>query len=76
MKAVGQHSVVKVKGIIDKVSADKYIKDENGLHIIEFEARSGSYLLDCKLLNKFYFELAYENWSDEKKMCAEEFWRI
>lgn len=79
VKSVGQHSVVKVKGIIDKVLADKYIemmgsdlwikiilqnddinmiffqgvvinlniKDENSLHIMEFEAKSGSCLLDC-----------------------------
>ncbi len=78
-KSAGRHSVVKVKGIIDKVSADKYIemarrnlwikiilqnddinmiffqgivinlhvKDENDVHVMEFEARSGSYLLDC-----------------------------
>lgn len=26
------------------------------------------------IFNKFYSELAYENWSDEKKKCAEELW--
>ncbi len=27
-----------------------------------------------ELLNKFYSELAYENWSDEKKRCAKKLW--
>mgnify|MGYP001030227536 CR=1 FL=1 len=78
-KSVGSHTTVKVKGIINEESADKYlgmarddvwikiilqsdnvnmiffqgivikmqIKNENGVHIMEFEAKSGSYLLDC-----------------------------
>lgn len=78
-KSMGQHSVVRVKGIVNKMLADKYIdmarkdlwikiilqnddiniiffqgivinlhiRNENDVHVMEFEARSGSYLLDC-----------------------------
>ena len=78
-KAVGQHGLIRVRGIIDESLADKYlmmmrqdvwvrvilqdeemnrvffqgivtqlrINDENSVHILEFEAKSGSYLLDC-----------------------------
>lgn len=30
--------------------------------------------LDKQLLEKYYDNFAYENWSDEKKMCAQEIW--
>lgn len=78
-KSIGQHGVVKIKGIVDGLLANEYlhmaekdlwikvilqnedinaiffqgiikelcIREENGVHIMEFEARSGSYLLDC-----------------------------
>lgn len=78
-KAIGEHSSIKVKGIIDAalseeyfamaeedvwvkvilnngdrntiffqgIVIDLYITNENGVYTLEFEAKSGSYLLDC-----------------------------